>query len=218
MKGLFFAFLTLVAFSSMAQITEGHVSYKIDCVSDNPDMQMAVTMLQGSTMEIYFNEGLTRSEMKMGTMMNISTLTNEKTGDFLMLMSGMVGKNAILTTLDEINKEKAETPEMEVTLVDETKTIMGYVCKKAIMTSEDGSESVFWYTEEIKVASKGQSYLNEKVPGFPLEYDINNAGLKMVLTVTEIEQKIKKAGDLFDFKIPEGYKQMTLEQLKSMGM
>jgi GLPGLI family protein len=218
MKNLFIALLTLVTFSLKAQLTEGRVAYKIDCVSDNPDMQMAVAMLQGSTMEIYFNQGLTRSEMKMGTMMNISTLTNEKTGDFLMLMSGMVGKNAILTTIDEMNKEKAETPEMEVTLVDETKTIMGYVCKKAIMTSEDGSESVFWYTEEIKVASKGQSYLNEKVPGFPLEYDINNAGFKMVLTVTEIEQKIKKAGDLFDFKIPEGYKLMTLEQLKSMGM
>ncbi len=218
MKQLFIALLTFVAFSSSAQLTEGHVAYKIDCVSDNPDMQMAVTMLQGSTMEIYFNEGLTRSEMKMGTMMSISTLTNEKTGDFLMLMSGMVGKNAILTTLDDINKEKAETPEMEVTLVDETKTIMGYVCKKAIMTSEDGLESLFWYTEEIKVASKGQSYLNEKVPGFPLEYEINNAGLKMVLTVTEIEKKLKKAGDLFDFNIPEGYKQMTLEQLKGMGM
>ena len=218
MKNLIIAFLTIVVFTAQGQITEGHVSYKIDCVSDNPDMQMAVTMLQGSTMEIYFSEGLTRSEMKMGTMMNISTLTNEKTGDFLMLMSGMVGKNAVLTTLDEINKEKEETPEMEVTLVDETKVIMGYVCKKAIITAEDGSESVFWYTEEIKVASKGQSYLNEKVPGFPLEYEINNSGLKMVLTVTDIEKKIKKAGDLFDFKIPEGYKKMTIDQLKGMGM
>lgn len=218
MKNLFIAFMSIVVFTAQGQITEGHVSYKIDCVSDNPDMQMAVTMLQGSTMEIYFTEGLTRSEMKMGTMMNISTLTNEKSGDFLMLMSGMVGKNAVLTTLDEMNKEKEETPEMEVTLVDETKVIMGYVCKKAIITAEDGSESVFWYTEEIKVASKGQSYLNEKVPGFPLEYEINNAGLKMVLTVTTIEKKIKKAGDLFDFKIPEGYKKMTLEQLKGMGM
>jgi len=218
MKNLIIAFLTIVVFTAQGQITEGHVSYKIDCVSDNPDMQMAVTMLQGSTMEIYFTEGLTRSEMKMGTMMNISTLTNEKTGDFLMLMSGMVGKNAVLTTLDEINKEKEETPEMEVTLVDETKVIMGYVCKKAIITAEDGSESVFWYTEEIKVASKGQSYLNEKVPGFPLEYEINNSGLKMVLTVTDIEKKIKKAGDLFDFKIPEGYKKMTIDQLKGMGM
>jgi GLPGLI family protein len=218
MKNLFIAFMSIVVFTAQGQITEGHVSYKIDCVSDNPDMQMAVTMLQGSTMEIYFTEGLTRSEMKMGTMMNISTLTNEKSGDFLMLMSGMVGKNAVLTTLDEMNKEKEETPEMEVTLVDETKVIMGYVCKKAIITAEDGSESVFWYTEEIKVASKGQSYLNEKVPGFPLEYEINNSGLKMVLTVTDIEKKIKKAGDLFDFKIPEGYKQMTIDQLKGMGM
>jgi GLPGLI family protein len=218
MKNLFIAFLTIVTFTVKGQITEGHVSYKIDCVSDNPDMQMAVTMLQGSTMEIYFTEGLTRSEMKMGTMMNISTLTDEKTGDLLMLMSGMIGKNAILTTLDEINKEKEETPEMEVTLVDETKVIMGYVCKKAIITAEDGSESVFWYTEDIKVAAKGQSYLNENVPGFPLEYEINNSGLKMVLTVTDIEKKIKKAGDLFDFKIPEGYKQMTIDQLKGMGM
>jgi GLPGLI family protein len=218
MKNLFLALLTIVAFTAQGQITEGHVSYKIDCVSDNPDMQMAVTMLQGSTMEIYFTEGLTRSEMKMGTMMSISTLTNDKTGDFLMLMSGMIGKNAILTTLDEMNKEKEDTPEMEVTLVDETKVIMGYVCKKAIITAEDGSESVFWYTEEIMVAAKGQSYLNEAVPGLPLEYEINNSGLKMVLTVTDIEKKIKKAGDLFDFKIPEGYKKMTLDQLKGMGM
>jgi hypothetical protein len=195
MKNIFIALLTLVAFTSSAQLTEGHVAYKIDCVSDNPDMQMAVSMLQGSTMEIYFYEGLTRSEMKMGTMMNIITLTNEKTEDFLMLMSGMIGKNAILTTLDEIN-----------------------MCKKAVLTAEDGSESVFWYTPDIKVAAKGQSYLNEKVPGFPLEYEINNAGFKMVLTVTSIEKKIKKAGDLFDFKIPEGYKKMTLEQLKGMGM
>ena len=60
--------------------------------------------------------------------------------------------------------------------------------------------------------------MNEKVPGFPLEYEINNAGFKMVLTVTSIEKKIKKSGDLFDFKIPEGYKKMTLEQLKGMGM
>ena len=218
MKNIFIALLTFVAFTSSAQLTEGHVAYKIDCVSDNPDMQMAVSMLQGSTMEIYFYEGLTRSEMKMGTMMNIITLTNEKTEDFLMLMSGMIGKNAILTTLDEINKEKGETPEMEITLVEETKEIMGYVCKKAVLTAEDGSESVFWYTPDIKVAAKGQSYLNEKVPGFPLEYEINNAGFKMVLTVTSIEKKIKKAGDLFDFKIPEGYKKMTLEQLKGMGM
>lgn len=218
MKNFISALMIVFAFSSMAQITGGHITYKIDCVSDNPDMQMAVSMLQGSTMEFYFTEGMTRSEMKMGTMMSISTLTNEKTGDFLMLMSGMIGKNAVLTTLDEMNKQKGESPEMEITLVDETKEIMGYVCKKAILTAEDGSESVFWYTDEIKVSTKGQSYLNEKVPGFPLEYEINNAGLKMVLTVTEIEKKIKKAGDLFDFKIPEGYKQMTLEQLKGMGM
>jgi GLPGLI family protein len=200
-------------------MTEGHISYKMEATSDNPDMQMAVSMMQGSTLDVYFKEKQTRAEMKMGAMMNMTTISNENNGEMLMLMSGMVGQNAIKSNLKELDSAQAEKPKTEVTLENETKVIEGYTCKKAIVTDEEGTESVFWYTEEISVAKKGQNYLNESVPGFPMQSEINNNGLKMIMTVTKVDKKLdKKASELFDMTIPSGYKEMTMEQLKSMGM
>jgi len=205
---------------SFAQMTEGHISYKIDISTDNPDMQMIVGMMQGSTLDVYFKEKTTRSEMKMGTMMNIITITDETTENVLMLMSGMVGQNAIKTSLTELEEQNTtkENP-FTVTLVDETKVIEGYTCKKAILTSEEGLESVFWYTEDIDVSKKGQSYLNDQVPGFSMQFEFYNGPMKMSMTVAKIEKSLdkKQKTTLFDMSIPEGYKEMTMEELQSMG-
>lgn len=221
MKNFFLStLLVLSSLATMAQTTEGHVAYKIDVTTDNPDMQMVVGMMQGSTMDVYFKDKITRSEMKMGSMMTMITITNETTEELLMLMSGMVGQNAIKTTLTELDDQKTtEENPFTVTLVDETKVIEGYTCKKAILTSEEGLESVFWYTEDIDISKKGQSYLNDQVPGFPMQFELNNGPMKMSMTVTKIEKSIdkKKAATLFDMTIPEGYKEMTMEDLKSMG-
>jgi ribosome-binding factor A len=52
-----------------------------------------------------------------------------------------------------------------------------------------------------------------------MQSEINNNGLKMIMTVTKVDKKLdKKASELFDMTIPSGYKEMTMEQLKSMGM
>lgn len=203
-----------------AQMTEGHISYKIDATTDNPDMQMAVGMMQGSTMDIYFKDKVTRSEMKMGSMMTVTTITNETSKDVLMLMGGMMGNMAVKSTLDEYEERREEQPKFEVTFTDETKEISGYNCKKALMTTEDGLESVFWYTEEIMASKKGQSYLSEEIPGFPMQFEINNQGMKMTMTVTSVEDKLdkKKSSSLFDMTIPSGYKEMTMEELGTMGM
>lgn len=211
-------FVLISGISLNAQVNEGFFSYKMDVSTDNPDMQMAVGMLQGSTMNIYFKEKKTRTEMKMGTMMSVITISNETSGDVLMLMSGMAGKNAIKSTLKEIEESSTEKPKVDVELIDETKTIEGYTCKKAIITDEEGNATVYWYTEEINISKKGHSYLNEEVPGFPMQYEINNNGLKMLMTVTKFEKKLEKKSDaLFEMTVPEGYKIMTMEEVKKMG-
>ncbi len=136
-----------------------------------------------------------------------------------MLMGGMMGNNAIKTTTAEMTKNQPEKPKYDVVLSDETKTIANYVCKKATLTDEEGGETIFWYTEDIAVSKKGQSYLNEDVPGFPMQFEINNSGMKMLMTVSTLEEKLdKKSGDLFKMTVPEGYKEMTLDDLKKMGM
>lgn len=216
---LTFALFIGIIFTSFSQLTEGHVTYKVDVATDNPELQMSAGMLQGSTMEMHFKENATRAELKMGAMMTVVTISDALSGDVLMLMSGMMGKNAIKTTTSDIDKVNAEKPTYEVTLVDETKTIQEYTCKKAVLTDADGNETIFWYTEDIAISKKGQSSMNELVPGFPMEYEINNQGLKMTFTVTELEKKLdKKSNELFDLTIPEGYKTLTAEELKAMGM
>ena len=213
-------FLALsVTYSLKAQLTEGHFTYTIEASSENPDMQMVTGMMQGSTLDIHFKDKITRSEMKMGSMMNIVTVSNENSGEILLLMSGMIGKNAILMTTEEVEALSEGKPEMNVELLDETKTIEGYLCKKAVLSDENGGESIFWYTEEIEISKVGQTYLNKEVPGFPMQYDLNNNGLKMTMTVSKFEKKLdKNIKSLFDMNIPEGYKTLTLEELEKMGM
>lgn len=222
MKRLIMTLLALVVTISTlnAQITEGHVSYKIDATTDNPDMQMAIGMMQGSTMDVYFKDKSTRSEMKTGTIMTVITITNETSDEALMLMSGMMGNKAIKTKVSEMTAKSEEMPQFEVELVNESKEILGYSCKKAILTDESGTETTFWYTQDFTVSTKGQNAFNDKIPGYPMQYEIIRNDMKMTMTVTAVEMKLdkKKAGDLFQMTIPEGYTEMTAEELKAMGM
>ena len=222
MKKIFLT-LTLSLFTCVlfAQLKEGHVAYKIETSTDNPDMQMAVGMMQGSTMEVYFKDKFTRGEFKMGTMMTMTTVSNETTGDVLMLMSGMMGQTAIKSNSNETAKDTVlnKKPNVDVTLTNETKVIEGYTCKKALITDDEGTVSTFWYTEEISAAKKGQSYLSEDIPGFPMQFEMNKGGMKMTMTVTKVDTKLSgKTSDLFNMTIPDGYTEMSLEQMKQMGM
>ena len=199
-----------------AQLKEGYIKYDIEITSDNPDMETAITMMKGTTLELYFKENMTKSIMQMGAMMNMVTLTDAKSDKNLILMDGMVGRNAIESTLTEIKEEQSETPKFKVNLINETKVIEGYTCKKATLTDTSGSESIYWYTEEIEISKEGQNYLNDQIPGFPLEFEMNQGPMVLKMKASSL---VKTAADSnFDFTIPQGYKTMTMEQLKKMGM
>ena len=48
MKKIFLTLaITVVHLAFFAQLKEGHVAYKIETTTDNPEMQMAVGMMQG---------------------------------------------------------------------------------------------------------------------------------------------------------------------------
>ena len=221
MKKILFsmAMVVLSTLSLTAQITEGSIKYNVEVSSTNPELEMQLAMLQGSTFALFFQGDLTRSEMNMGSMMKIVTITNVKEENSLMLMSGMMGNTAVRMSADDLKKGEEKVEETEITFADETKEIQGYECKKAISTNEEGQESVIWYTEEIEVNKLGQNYLNNQVPGFPMEFEINQGEVKMTMVSSEFSKKLdkKKAKEMFDTTIPEGYKEMTPEELSGMG-
>jgi GLPGLI family protein len=216
------ALAILSSVGTYAQLNEGSVSYKMEFESDEPDMEMVMAMMAGSHMDLYFKGDDTRADVEMGSMMSLTTVTNSKSEDFLMLMDiSMMGmKYGVKSTLAELEKNNdTEESKLNVSLEKDTKKILGYKCKKAVATDEEGNETIFWYTEEIQVNKRGQSYLNEDVPGFPLEYEIMQGGMKIMMQATSFEEKVdkKKAKELFSMAIPEGYEEKTLDDLMGMG-
>lgn len=216
---LLFAVTILTSVMSFAQMEEGHISYSIDVSSDEEGMEMAVMMFNGSTLDLYFANDKARTDMDMGTMMSMTTIMDNKSGEILMLMGGMMGSKAVKTSTDEMKIDEEEEPEVDIKLTKEKKTIAGYKCKKAIITDADGNEMVYWYTEDIKVATTDSKSAASKLPGQALEYSMDNQGLVMSFTATEVETSLsaddKKSK--FSMAVPDGYEEMTYEEFTSMG-
>lgn len=228
---LSFSFVICLVSSLFAQDLTGHVVYNVELSSDDPQMQMAIPMFAGTTLELFYTENKSRTILNMGTFISTVIMIDIKEDKMLMLMSGMMGNMAIPGVLSEIKDNdkgddrdpqddniESEENDFEIVFTDETKEIQGYTCKKAIVSGEDGIEMIYWYTEDIKFSKEGQNYFNKDVPGFPMEFETLTNGMKMKMTVTEFSKTLgKDESELFDFSIPEGYKEMSMEELESMG-
>lgn len=218
----FILILLTVLFSgigAMAQMTTGHVSYKIDVASEDPESAMAVAMFANSTMDLYFDEDISRVDLDMGGLMSIATVSNAESGEVLILLGGMMGNMGVITSLEEMGTDEDDSDEnITVTLLKETKTIAGYKCKKALLLDDEGNEITYWYTDKIKANTKGQDNFNSKIPGFPLEYSVNNEGMLMTFSASVVDKSLENEEQLFAIEIPEGYEKMTYEEFSSFGM
>ncbi|HQR91693.1 MAG: hypothetical protein B7Y15_14570 [Bacteroidetes bacterium 24-39-8] len=65
---------------------------------------------------------------------------------------------------------------MNISLINETKTILGYECKKAILSLKDGSVFSLYYATNIIPSVREFEYQFKDVPGFVLEYQIKESG------------------------------------------
>lgn len=215
MKQLLLSILFLAVVGTSIAQTTGQISYSMDFASDNPDMAMALPMMQGSTMELYFVPQKSKIDMTMGTFMKMNTVIDLKADKGLMLMEVMGNKTATETKPSEANKEeKPQEPTVEVT--SETKEIVGYKCTKTIARDAEGNETIMWIATDLKASLVGQQQFgNSKINGIPLEFSTVNNGMTIHFIATKYTKKVDKK--IFSLKVPEGYSIMTEEELKSMG-
>lgn len=216
MKHLLLSILFLAVVGTSIAQTTGQISYSMDFASDNPDMAMALPMMQGSTMELYFMPDKSKIEMTMGTFMKMNTVADVKANKGLMLMEIMGNKTATeLTDLSKADKEKTEEPKVEVT--SETKDIVGYKCTKTIVRDADGNEAIMWIATDLKASLQGQQQFggSSKINGVPLEFSTVNNGMTIHFIATKFTKKVDKKA--FAMAIPEGYTKVSEEDLKNMG-
>jgi GLPGLI family protein len=192
---------------------EGIITYKISY----PDSKFTESQLAmfPKVMNVTVKGTKAKTEMKTG-MGNQTEITDyvEKTKVALLDMMGQ--KYAIKETMAEIQKEMDKEPKATVELTTETKTIVGYSCKKAIITTnDDGEKTTFevWFTSELgNKEINFDNALYKDIDGMLMEFTIKQPQFTMMFTVSNIE---KKGVSAKEFEIPSEYTLTTKEELKS---
>ncbi len=208
----------MFSITAFSQATKGKVSYDIYFSSDDPNVSAYADKMEGSVLELFFMDGKLRSDMYAGDMMTRTSISNKDQDTILVLLDGMMGKIAMKVTENDMNEEQRLAYEnREIELIDETKEVMGYSCKKAIITVGGSDESIVWYTEEILPNNRKSEYLFEEIPGTPLEMYSSWGKMNMKIVAFEFKEKLKKTDAIFSTKIPDGYTLKTQEEMKQFG-
>lgn len=217
MKSLVLALLLIISIGKFsAQTTEGQITYKMDFSSDNPEMAVALPMMQGSTMQLYFTKDKSAANVEMGSIMKMKSVMDTKLDKGIILIDVM--GQQIANNIESISKTKVDTDKIgKPVLTSETKQILGFNCKKYTVKdpSGEGNDSVLWITTDIKTTLAGQKQFTNGLEGVPLEFSTMQQGMNVHFEATNFVKTLDH--EVFSTKIPEGYKIMTEEEMKRIG-
>lgn len=186
---------------------EGMIVKTMTYENMSPEIKAYAAMLPSKS-TVYIDHNLSKTVTPTG-MGETTILSNSENGDLISLINQggqMIGIRS--NANDEKEEEEAE-PEIEY--LDEEKEILGYNCKKAIISTDD-FEMVVFYTNELpdlETTSKGVT----EIEGFIMEMIMDRDEFTLTTTVSEIrEERVKK----IKMEIPAEYTEMTLEEVKAM--
>jgi len=144
-------------------------------------------------------------------------------------MEQMGNKIGVKQTKEEMEKEAAKSKEKpadpKIEYTTETKTIAGYECKKALITTvvkdkkEEKTETIeLWYSDKFENPNKegkgrGQSIM-KGLNGMPFEYSGGQGAMKFKMVAKEVSVD-PISDDKFNLS-SDGYKMMTMDELKAM--
>ncbi len=216
MKKQFFpllALLLLFGLQANAQTTKQcKVDYDVEIIDAGETDPMAAAMMKDMTMTLAFQDKAARVEMHM-SMMDMVVVADDATKKGVALMDMMGMKMATVMGEEEFASAETEsTPDVRET--GKTKKIAGYTCHQAFVKSDDSNDEVeIWYTKDIVVDNKSSDYSYQGIEGFPLEMLVDQDGMKMRMTASDVSTK-KMSKDMFSTEVPDGY---TIQDPSQLG-
>lgn len=121
-------------------------------------------------------------------------------------------KYALTLNNDAVFEAFKKEPTYNIQFSNDTKTILGYECKKLIITVKDETNHNFfaYYTDKININHPNWFNQYAKIKGVLLEYEYEKYGVRMRMKATKIH--FKQLEDE-DFTIPESYEAVSLEKM-----
>jgi GLPGLI family protein len=216
MKNKFWALSLFLAFavSAMAQkkFTEGTISYDV-VINTGSEKPKNADFLDGTTVVNYIKGDKSRTEMvsPLGT---LTTIYDGSKSSIVILKD--IGEQKYMITLTPADWKDANKKYEGISFAyqDGEKTILGYKCKKAVATLQDGASYTVWYTPDLVPENKNFQYETRSLPGLAMEYEtVNSKGEKTTYTVSKISFSPVPASK---FDTPKaGYRVMTYSESKA---
>lgn len=190
----------------------GKITYELNYESDDLTADQKAQL--PSEMILYVKEHKTKAE-QVSAMYTMASIADMKDSSVIILFDVMGQKLAMKQTNEDMRESLKEMPEMDYTESGITKEILGHTCKKVDVSPAE-SEDVYtvYYTDEIQVPQNINWSQNfGGIEGLMLEYTMNQQGMTVTFTATEIEKM--KISDS-EFEIPDDYELKTPEEMKAM--
>lgn len=210
--------LFVLTASAHAQKDNARVQYVLNFEGNDQ-----AAMFNGTTLDIYFakdNSKMVLNAMSGMVKMDMRMDVKKKEGIVLLDMMGQQKYKTLNS--DDVNSEANSEAKMPtIKYVKKYKDIAGYKCQKALVTVEGQDEPmVMYFTDKIEMP-KGFEQYTEKLnmaglKGFPMEMQVNTPEMKINIVAQTVDMS-KQSKKIFEVKAPEGYTEMTEEDLKGMG-
>ena len=165
-------------------------------------------------MELIFKNDkyITNLSAGMG-LFKTSFIVDKNKGEFTQLVK-LADKKYILTLKEEkVEESLSRLPSFIIEYTGETKQILNYACKKAIITINDGSNDVFtlFYTDQINIKTPNWCNQFKGINGVLLEYQYEKYNVCMRFTAEKIA--FKKINDT-EFEIDKKYVALSESDLE----
>lgn len=201
------------------KIQDAVITYDMKMDGDNP----MASMMGDMTMKIGFNGTASIADINMmNGMITTNVCFDNKKKEGIMLMNMMSKKIAVKmneTEMKEYQQKQSKNtapPKIEY-FKKETKKIAGYKCYKVVSTTDNTNPVIMYVTEDIQPTATSQWEMQYPgMKGYPLSIEVNQQGMKVTIIAKEVDAKASKEIK-YSPKIPEGYEEMTVEELQEMS-
>jgi GLPGLI family protein len=203
-------------FAAQAQrkVSELTLTYDASISSGSKEPKMA-DALDGHTKTIYIKGNMSRAELA-SALFSSATIHDSKAGTSVVLKEVSGQKLLIRMTSENWAENNKRYDGITFANTNDTKTIAGYNCIKAVATLPDGTTFTVYYTPDIVPENKDYDYQFRNLNGLPLEYELVQGKLTIKYTVSKINLNPVPASK---FDIPKsGYREMTYEESRKMNV
>jgi GLPGLI family protein len=208
--------ISLFGLKMQAQKKVSELTLVYDAAISTGDNQPKLAdAFDGATTTVYIKGTMSRSEMS-SALASFTSIHDARTGTAVLLQE-ISGQKLLIRMTAENWKDKNKRYEgISFNNTNETKTIAGYKCIRAIATMKDGSSFTVFYTKDIIPENAEYNVQFKNLEGLPLEYELTNGNLKIKYTVSKINMNPVPASK---FDIPKsGYRELSYEESRKMGI